>query len=211
VVTVSGQSELPHPAGDGAATGPRPPQKHATSRTSRSRAIRSTACVLRPATVRTGRAPVLATGQPQPDRQCSRPATARADAAQIVRPDPDRAQDPVARTLRSGTGQPQTERPARDRCVATRRCPASRRRCTRLGSSQPGIAAVTAREGHQRLPARPRVPSRRLAAQTAVRRPGRRPQRRGAAPGRRAITSGQTALRPSLATPCWPSVTRPRM
>ena len=196
----SGQRQLPRLA-----------QKRATSRTSRSRAIRSTACVLRPATVQTSKAPDLATGQQQPDRQCSRPDTAPAGAAPIGHPGPGRAQDPAARTLRSGTDRPQAARQARDRCVATHRRPGSRRRCTRLGSSQPGTAAVTASPCHLRHRARPTVASRRLAAQTAVRRPGSRPRRPGQAPGRHVITSGRTVLTPILGTRCWPSATRPRM
>jgi hypothetical protein len=233
VVPPSGQSERPHPS-----PGSRPPreQKRQTRRTSRSRAIRSGACALRAATLQASGVTVLATGglrpdrpprrdlqpppaqrpqpgqQAQPHRQFSRRATTEAGAAPIARPAPA----PAARIPRAGTDRPQAARPERGRSAGTRRYLASRRRCTRPGSSPHGTATVTARPCRwrpwSRLTLASRAPSAaRLGAMASSRQPGsRRTPRPAPAPERRATTSGRTAPMPSLVTRCWPSATRPQ-
>jgi hypothetical protein len=242
VVAGNGQSEGLHPSRRPAsAAGTASAQKRPTSRTSRSRAIRSSACVLRPATAQTSRAAAHAAGLQRPDlaprpgpaqqgqarcpdRQSSRLTTTETSAPQIAGP----ALAPAAPTLRAGTDRPQAARPARDRSAGTRRRLASRHRCTRQASSQPGTAAVTASRGQGHPPASLTVPSRAMAAPTASHapagpslavtsgssRPGshhRRAEGRQRPPAPHAITTARTALRASRAIRCWPSATRPPM
>ena len=144
-----------------------------TSRTLRRRALRSTACVTRPATVQTSEAPVGATrcraeiaeldGRQQPDR-CSPLATTRAGLSRptALRPDPGRAALGPA-----GTDRQQTAPRGKGRSAATRQSLASRRRCTRRANSRRGIV-------REPTSARPPRRARHQACRPAPSRAGRR-------------------------------------
>ena len=152
-------------------------------------------------------------------RRCSRLATTRTGPRPRIAP--RRAQSRADRPP-PGTGQPRAERPARGQYGAIRRCPASRRRCTRRASSPHGTAAPSAGTGqaaHRRGPASRTAAtrttaSRQAASRRAVRWPLRRPGRRRRLPTgplRRVITSRTAVQTADLVTRCWRSATRPRM